>query len=122
QTVGGVAAEAADGEAELPRAGRVLTLPERDRRRHALSVIDEHTVGAHLDDPPGVRPEEEDVAREALGDELLVERADLEVGLGDEDIEEPRVGDRPARSESEEATAATICCARTSSGASGTAI
>src|SRR2546426_6695331 len=27
----------------------------------------------------------------------LVERAHLEIGLGDEHVEEPRVGDRPAR-------------------------
>src|SRR5256885_2297828 len=106
ETVGGVAAEAADGEAELPGTGRMLPLPERDRRRHTLRVLDEHTVGADLDDPPRVRAEEEDVAREALGDELLVERADLEIGLGDEDVEEPRVGDRPARGEGEEAAAA----------------
>src|SRR5881628_1271061 len=83
----------------------MLPLPERDRRRRTLRVLDEHTVGTDLDDPPRVRAEEEDVTREALGDELLVERADLEVGLGDEDIEEPRVGDRPARGESEEAAA-----------------
>src|SRR5207249_991999 len=83
----------AEGEPELPGTGRMLPLPERDRRRPTLRVLDEHTVGADLDDPPRVRAEEEDVAREALGDELLVERADLEIGLGDEDVEEPRVGD-----------------------------
>src|SRR5207247_10669127 len=92
--------------AELPGTGRTPPRPVRDRRRHALRVLDEHTVGADLDAPPRVRAEEEDVTREALGDELLVERADLEIGLGDEDVEEPRVGDRPARGEGEEAAAA----------------
>src|SRR5207245_9960327 len=89
ETVGGVTAEAADGEAELPGTGRMLPLPERDRRRHALRVLDEYTVGTDLADPPRVRAEEEDVARTALGDELRAERADLEVGPGDEDVEEP---------------------------------
>ena len=46
---------------------------------------------------PGVGAEQEDVAGQALGDELLVERADLQIGLGDEDVEEAGVGDGAAR-------------------------
>ena len=102
----GVAPEPADGEPELPRARRVLALPERDRRRHALRVLDQHAVGAHLEEFPRVRAEEEHVPGQALGDELLVERADLEVGVRDEDVEEPRVGDGPAGGERQEAAAA----------------
>jgi hypothetical protein len=83
----------------------VLALPERDRRRHALRVLDQHAIGAHLHDLPGVRAEQEDVAGQALGHELLVERADLQVGLGDEDVVEPVVGNRPAGGERQEPAA-----------------
>ncbi len=96
EMVRGVAAEAPDGHAELPRARRMLAPPERDGWRHAVGVLDQHAIGAHLHDAPGVRAEEEHVARQAFGHELLVERAHAEIGIGDEHVEEPGVGNRPA--------------------------
>ena len=106
QPVGGVAAEPPHGEPELERARRVLAAPERDRRRHALRVLDEDPAALHLGDLPGVRAQQEHVAGQALGDELLVERADLQVGVRHEDVEEPGVGDGAARGERQEAAAA----------------
>ena len=106
QPVRGLPAQPSDGDAQIVRARGMLALPERDRRRHAVGVLDQDPVGADLQDLPRVRAEQEDVAGQALGDELLVERADLEVGLGDEDVVEPGVGDRASRGQREEAGAA----------------
>src|SRR5207245_9913229 len=39
ETVGGVAAEAADGEAELPGTGGMLPIPGRESRRQDLGVL-----------------------------------------------------------------------------------
>jgi hypothetical protein len=62
QAVGGLAAQPADGDTKVVRARGMLALPERDRRRHAVRVLDQHAVGAHLDDLPRVGAEQEDVA------------------------------------------------------------
>ena len=103
--LGGIAAQPPDREAQLPRAGRVLAPPERNRRRHPLGVLDQDAIGADLDDLPRVRAEQEDVAREALRHELLVERADLQVGLGDEDVVEAVVGNGASGGERQEPAA-----------------
>ena len=103
---GGVTAQAADGEAEVERARGMLALPERDRRRHAVRVFHQHAVGAHLLDLPRIGAEQEDVARQRLGDELLVERADLQIGLGHVDVVEPGVLDGAPGGQRQEARAA----------------
>ena len=105
QPLGGVAPQPPDRRTELPRARGMLALPERDRGRHALRVLDQHAIGAHLDDLPGVRPEQEHIAGQALGHELLVERADLQVGLGDEDVVEAVVRDGAAGGDRQEPAA-----------------
>ena len=61
---GRIAAQPSDGQAEIERARGMLALPERDGRRHAVRVLDQHAVRAHLDDLPRVRAEQEDVARQ----------------------------------------------------------
>src|SRR2546426_7430068 len=84
----------------------MLAPPEGYRGGHAVRVLHQDAVGAHLRDPPRVGPEEEDVAGQALGDELLVEGADLQIGVGDVDVVEPRVRDRAARRQREQAAPA----------------
>ena len=71
-----------------------------------MRVLDQHAVRAHLDDLPRVRAEQEDVARQRLGDELLVQRADFQIGLGHVDVVEPGVLDRSTRGQREESRAA----------------
>jgi len=105
ETLGRVAAQSPDRQPELPRARGMLALPERDRRGHALRILDQDPIGAHLDDLPRMRAEQEHVAGQALGHELLVERADLQIGLGDEDVVEPVVGNGAAGGQREEPAA-----------------
>src|SRR4030095_1909816 len=70
-------------------------------------VFHQDAVALDLGDLPGVRTQQEDVAGQALGDELLVERADFQIRVGDVDVVEPGVGDGAARGESQEAAAPT---------------
>ena len=60
---------------------------------------DQHPVVGDVLDPPGRRAEQEDVADPGLVDHLLVELADpaaAALGAGEEDAEQPAVGDGAA--------------------------
>ena len=80
---------------ELRRPPDPLALPERRHARHARRRRDEHAVARDLLDPPGRRAEQERLALAGLVDHLLVELADPPAAVGEEDAEEPTVGDRP---------------------------
>jgi hypothetical protein len=76
---------------------RCLALPERHRGRCPVRVDHPDGPRLHPADPPGVRAEQEDIARPALHRPFLVHRADLHlVGLGD-DPEVAELGDGTAR-------------------------
>ena len=61
---------------QLGRAGRGLAQPERDGGGQVAGVGHPDRAGLHLDDPPRVGAEEEDVAGRGLDGEVLVDRAD----------------------------------------------
>ncbi len=100
-----LARELADRGAELVRPPDALALPERHRAGNAGRRRDEHAVARDLLDPPRRRAEHDHLAVARLVHHLLVELADAAAAVGDEDAEEPAVGDRarvrdrePARS------------------------
>ena len=175
-----------DGRRQFDRPRRRLAAPERNRRRGAARVFDQHASGSDAPDAPGRIAEQEDVAGHALDGEVLVDGADdVALGMLDDVVQggvgngaaagdrgEPRASSGPAagrspdrdadtrrsvrgarrslptasrsrhrnrpaadrgrdtragpartvrpRRQSAAAQAATICCARMSSGASGT--
>ena len=87
------------------RPGR-FAVPERNRRRRAVRVLDAHDARLDAPDPPRRRAEQEDVAGHALDGEVFVERADdVSVGLGDDGVV-GGLGDRAAGGDRGEARAA----------------
>ncbi len=88
--------EPADHPAHLDRPAAPVGLPERHLARLARGGHDEDAVARDLRDPPARGPEDEDLARPALEDHLLVELADPPAAplALEEDAVEPPVGDR----------------------------
>ncbi len=72
-----LAAQVRDLVGQLARARRGLAEPERDRRRLAVRVLDEHLARLDAADLPRGVAELEDVARGAVDREVLVDLADL---------------------------------------------
>ncbi len=101
-------AQACDRERQLVAAPRRLAEPERDGGRRALGVLHAHAAGFHLQDAVAGVAQLEDVAREALDGEVLVDGADA-VGLR---LEHHGVvaglGNRAARRERRHARAAPL--------------
>jgi hypothetical protein len=75
-----VGAQARHRGAELIRARRRFTEPERNARRLALGILDPHAAGFDAQDAIGSVAELKDVAGEALDGEIFVERADEDAG------------------------------------------
>jgi hypothetical protein len=92
---------------ELDRAPGPFAVPERNRGRRTVRVLDDaHDAGFDAPDLPRRRAEQEDVAGHALDREVFVERADhVTVGL-DDDVVVGRLGNRAARGDRRHARAA----------------
>ena len=90
-----LARELADRSAELVRPPDALALPERHHARHARRRRDEHAIARDLVDAPRRSAEHDHLAGARLVHHLLVQLADAAAAVGDEDAEEPAVGDRP---------------------------
>ena len=72
---------------QLHRAPGRFAVPEGNRRRRAVRVLDPDAPGLDAADAPRRRAEQEHVARQALDGEVFVERADdRPVGLGDHEV------------------------------------
>ncbi len=87
----------AEGFAELGRPAELVAVPEGELARLPRRRAHEHPVVGDVLDPPRRRAEGEDVADPRLVDHLLVELADAAARAlagGEEDPEEPAVGDR----------------------------
>ena len=93
-----LAVEDAEGLAELERATESVAVPERHLARLPVGRDHVDPVVRDLGDPPARGAESEHVADPRLVDHLLVEFADACAGRlpGDEDAEQPAVGDRAA--------------------------
>ena len=90
--------ERAQRPAQLHRPAERVAVPERHLRRHAGGRGHQHPVVGDLADLPVRGAEREDVADPRLVDHLLVQLAHPRTALaaGQEDAEQPAVGDRPA--------------------------
>ena len=90
-------AERADLLGQLDRAARRLAEPERHRGRRSARVLDPDDAWLDPPDPPGGRPEQEDVSRHALDRPVLVDGADEGVVRLGEHAEVAELGDGAAR-------------------------
>ena len=105
-----LAEEGAQRAAELQRPAGGVAVPERHLPGLAGGGGDQHPVVGDLLDPPGRRPEQEDVADPRLVDHLLVELAHptsaRPLASDDEDAEQAAVGDGAAAGDREPLRAA----------------
>ena len=95
----------ADLLAELGGPPHSLAFPERGDARGARRRRDEHAVARDLLDPPGRGAEDERLPLPGLVHHLLVELADAPAAVGEEDAEEPAVGDGARVGDGEPASA-----------------
>ncbi len=93
-----LANECAERATEFERAAERISMPERQFAGYAWGGRDKHLVVGDLDDAPRRRAEGEHLTDARLVDHLFVELADASrcFGAGDEDAEQPAVGDRAA--------------------------
>ena len=95
-----LAAQLADGLAELERAPALLASPERHAPRLAWGGRHQHAVEGDVGDPPRARAEQEHLAHARLVDHFLVEFTDADaLALGrvrQEHAEQSAVRDRSA--------------------------
>ncbi len=95
-----LAQERAERAAQLQGAAELVALPERQPAGHPGGGGDQDPVAGDVLDAPGRRAEREDVADPGLVDHLLVQLSHPSpaplagVGAGQEDAEQPAVGDR----------------------------
>ena len=105
ELLGHLVAQARDGLGQLVGAPGRLAEPERDVRRLAAGVLDQHPAGLHLHDAVGRVAELEDVAGHALEGEVLVQRADRHLLRQQHDVVVELVGNRAAVGDRGEARA-----------------
>ena len=96
QMLGDCAAQARDRQRQLVGAPGRFAEPERDRRRHAVRILDTHSAPLDAQDAISVVAELKDVAGHALDREILVDRADDLVFRFEHDLIVGGVGDRAA--------------------------
>ena len=89
-------AELRNDAGQLRGAPGRLAVPERDAGRRAMRVLHPHAPCLDAPDAPGIVPEEEDVARQALDGEVLVELPDHDPFWFGDDLVLRGVGDGPA--------------------------
>ena len=94
--VGARPQELPEGATEFDRATDRIAVPERQPRDLAGCGGDDDAIGSDLLDPPGARPECEDVAHARLVDHLLVEFAHTAVGAHEHDRIQAAIGDGAA--------------------------
>ncbi len=92
-------AEVADLGTQLRRAGRGLAEPEGDGRRQVGGVDHPNGARLHLDHPPRVGAEQEDVAGGGFDGEVLVDRPDRDALRVQDDPVVPGLGDGAATGE-----------------------